>query len=115
MDEAINVLLYGDGSRQARLRAEYIYCDHAKECSAYKEGQCFQVTTLFGIRCKHGHINRIDGGTKRSKMYAKLYNETKAKEQYGKLSYPYNTYIINKEDKVLEAISHDSFQKRPQI
>lgn len=106
MDEAISVMLYGDGSRQARLRAEYIYCDHAKECSAYKEGQCFRVTTLFGIRCEYGRINYIDGGTKRSKMYAKLYRETKAKEQYGKLSYPYNTYIIRIGDGALLAIPY---------
>lgn len=41
MSELINVGLYGVGSRDSRLRAEYIYCDQAKECSAYKEGKCF--------------------------------------------------------------------------
>ncbi len=112
MDEAISVQLYGDGSRQARLRAEYIYCDHAKECSAYKEGLCFQVTTLFGIRCEYGRISRIDGGTKRSKMYAKLYSETKAKEQYGKLSYPYNAYIIRIGNDTLLAIPHVRIEDR---
>ena len=59
MDEAISVMLYGDGSRQARLRAEYIYCDHAKECSAYKEGQCFRVTTLFGIQIGRASCREI--------------------------------------------------------
>ena len=34
-------------------------------------------------------------------MYAKLYRETKTTEQYGKLSYPYNTYIIRIEDGAL--------------
>ena len=42
----INVGLYGDGSRGARLRAEYIACDRAEECSLYKSGKCFNVTTL---------------------------------------------------------------------
>ena len=63
MEKLINVGLYGDGSRKARLRAEYIYCDHAEECSAYKEGRCFRVTTLFGLRCEFGRINHVDGGT----------------------------------------------------
>lgn len=33
-EEAINVNLYGSGSRDCRLRAEYIFCDRANECSA---------------------------------------------------------------------------------
>ena len=37
-EKLINVDLYGDGSRNSRLRAEYIYCDHADVCSVYKEG-----------------------------------------------------------------------------
>ena len=36
-EKLINVDLYGDGSRDSRLRAEYIYCDHADVCSVYKE------------------------------------------------------------------------------
>lgn len=94
MDELINVSLYGDGSRRARLRAEYIYCNHANECSAYKDGKCFRVTTLFGLRCEFGRISCVDGCTKQSKTYHKVYAETKAHEKYGKLSYPYDTYII---------------------
>ena len=35
-EKLINVDLYGDGSRNSRLRAEYIYCDHADVCSVYK-------------------------------------------------------------------------------
>ena len=93
MEKLINVGLYGDGSRKARLRAEYIYCDHAEECSAYKEGRCFRVTTLFGLRCEFGRINHVDGCTKQSKMYHRLYREAKADEHYHKLSYPSNTYI----------------------
>ena len=38
--EVIHVGLYGDGSRNARRRAEYLSCEHYKECSAYKEGKC---------------------------------------------------------------------------
>lgn len=41
-EKLINVDLYGDGSRDSRLRAEYIYCDHADVCSVYKEGKCFR-------------------------------------------------------------------------
>lgn len=93
MDKLINVGLYGDGSRKARRRAEYIYCDHADECSAYKNGKCFRVTTLFGLRCEFGHINHIDGGTKQSKMFYRISDEAKSNEQYHKLSYPSDTYV----------------------
>ena len=55
-EKLINVDLYGDGSRNSRLRAEYIYCDHADVCSVYKEGKCFRKTTLFGVRCEFGRI-----------------------------------------------------------
>lgn len=59
-EKLINVDLYGDGSRDSRLRAEYIYCDHADVCSVYKEGKCFRKTTLFGVRCEFGRIACVD-------------------------------------------------------
>lgn len=92
-EKLINVDLYGDGSRDSRLRAEYIYCDHADVCSVYKEGKCFRKTTLFGVRCEFGRIACVDGGTKKTKMYGRVYSEAKDSERYHKLSYPYNTYI----------------------
>lgn len=92
-EKLINVDLYGDGSRNSRLRAEYIYCDHADVCSVYKEGKCFRKTTLFGVRCEFGRIAYVDGGTKKTKMYGRVYSEAKDSERYHKLSYPNNTYI----------------------
>ena len=77
-EKLINVDLYGDGSRNSRLRAEYIYCDHADVCSVYKEGKCFRKTTLFGVRCEFGRITYVDGGTKKTKMYGRVYSEAKA-------------------------------------
>ena len=74
-EKLINVDLYGDGSRDSRLRAEYIYCDHADVCSVYKEGKCFRKTTLFGVRCEFGRIACVDGGTKKTKMYGRVYSE----------------------------------------
>lgn len=65
-EKLINVDLYGDGSSNSRLRAEYIYCDHADACSVYKEGKCFRKTTLFGVRCEFGRIAYVDGGTKKT-------------------------------------------------
>ena len=38
-DNCICAHLYGDGSRDCRLRAEYIRCNRAEECSAYKNGK----------------------------------------------------------------------------
>ena len=76
-EKLINVDLYGDGSRNSRLRAEYIYCDHTDVCSAYKEGKCFRKTTLFGVRCEFGRTACVDGGTKKTKMYGRVYNEAK--------------------------------------
>ena len=75
-EKLINVDLYGDGSRDSRLRAEYIYCDHADVCSVYKEGKCFRKTTLFGVRCEFGRIACVDGGTKKTKMYGRVYSDT---------------------------------------
>ena len=92
-EKLINVDLYGDGSRDSRLRAEYIYCDHADVCSVYKEGKCFRKTTLFGVRCEFGRIAGVDGGTKKTKMYGRVYSEAKDSERYHKLSYPNNIYI----------------------
>ena len=69
MSDLINVGLYGSGKRNSRLRAEYIYCNQAQECSAYKEGKCFCVTTLFGLKCGIGSVNIVDGGTKQSKRF----------------------------------------------
>ena len=71
-EEAINVNLYGSGSRDCRLRAEYIFCDRANECSAYKQGTCFAVTAPLSRHCMVGSVSRVDGGTKRSKMYNKI-------------------------------------------
>ena len=81
-EKLINVDLYGDGSRDSRLRAEYIYCDHADVCSVYKEGKCFRKTTLFGVRCEFGRIACVDGGTKKTKMYGRVYSEAKDSERY---------------------------------
>lgn len=105
-EKLINVDLYGDGSRNSRLRAEYIYCDHADVCSVYKEGKCFRKTTLFGVRCEFGRTACIDGSTKRTKMYDRVYRDAKATEQYHKLAYPHNTYIARIGDGAFLAPPH---------
>ena len=89
----INVGLYGDGSRKARLRAEYIYCDRADECSLYKIGKCFNVTTLFGTRCPIGERTSVDGGTKQSKKFSDIWEQAKSDPCYAKLNYPSNEHI----------------------
>ena len=89
----INVRLYGDGSRKARLRAEYIYCDRADECSLYKIGKCFNVTTLFGTRCPIGERNCVDGGTTQSKKFRDIWEQAKFDPCYAKLNYPSNEHI----------------------
>lgn len=99
MSELINVGLYGSGSRNSRLRAEYIYCDQAQECSAYREGKCFCVTTLFGMKCGIGSVNIVDGGTKQSKRFQEVRREAKENECYAKLQYPGRTYITKIADK----------------
>ena len=92
-DNVICVHLYGDGSRNSRLRAEYIRCDRAKECSAHKNGECFCVTTPFGVRCGIGNVNCVDGGTKSSKAYRRVWDEAKAHEAYAKLKHPSHRMI----------------------
>lgn len=89
--QLITVGLYGDGSRDARLRAEYVSCDRAGICSAYSNGKCFGVTTLFGDLCPYAKVNKVDGGLKRSKAYGRVYSEAKNNDKYSALGYPYHT------------------------
>lgn len=92
-DNCICAHLYGDGRRDCRLRAEYIRCNRAEECSAYKNGKCFCVTTLFGVRCPNGEITIVDGGTKRAKAFLRVQKEAKTNPAYGKLQYPSTNLI----------------------
>lgn len=89
--EVIHVGLYGDGSRDARRRAEYLSCEHYKECSAYKKGKCFGITSFLSPRCNMAHIHREDGGTKRSKAFSTVSAKARSHVNYGKLRYPYNS------------------------
>jgi hypothetical protein len=92
-DNCICAHLYGDGSRNCKLRAEYIRCNRAGECSAYKNGKCFCVTTLFGVRCPNGDITIVDGGTKQSKKFLLVQEEARTNPAYGKLQYPSTNLI----------------------
>nr|DAG67062.1 MAG TPA: hypothetical protein [Caudoviricetes sp.] len=92
-DNCICAHLYGTGSRNCRLRAEYIRCNRTEECSAYKNGKCFCVTTLFGVRCPNGEITIVDGGTKRSKAFLRVQKEARTNPAYGKLQYPSTNLI----------------------
>lgn len=87
-DNCICVHLYGYGSRDCRLRAEYIYCDRAEECSAYREGKCVNVTTPFGKHCAIGRVRCVDGGTRRGKKYNELTKQVRKEDAYRKLDYP---------------------------
>lgn len=107
----INVSLYGNGSRHSRLRAEYIYCEHANKCSAYKSGKCFCVSALFGKPCELGCVKRSDGGTKRSKAYSRVWNTAKACDCYAKVSYPTYEYVTTIGDKVFLTIPHISIRE----
>lgn len=104
--ELITVGLYGDGSKDARLRAEYVYCDRADKCSAFCDGKCFGVTTIFGNRCPYGNVVKSDGGLKRSKAYGRVYSEAKNNEKYSKLSYPYHSLVTKIGDEAFLTIPH---------
>lgn len=106
MREAICVHLYGDGSRNHRLRAEYIYCDRANECSAYKQGKCLCVTEPFCSRCPVGSVEYVDGGTKRSKMFTKVRDQAKADSNYGVLRYSSNLKIVRVGDDAILMLSY---------
>lgn len=109
----INVNLYGDGSRGNRLRVEHIYCDYAHECSAYQEGKCFCVTFPFGVRCGVGEVINVDGGTKQSKMYARVSKEARSHEAYHKLTYPHNVYVIKIGSKAFLSIPYTWIEELP--
>lgn len=113
MQNLINVGLYGAGTRESRLRAEYIYCDKADVCSAYSQGQCFCVTTLFGVRCDVGTVSCIDGGTKRAKAYGKVSAEARQNPRYGALSYPRNTYVTKIGDTAFLTIPYTRLEITP--
>jgi hypothetical protein len=106
MNEAICVHLYGDGSRNNRLRAEYIYCDKANECSACKQGKCLCVTEPFSSRCPVGNVETIDGGTKRSKMFTKVKNSAKSDPNYGVLQYSGNLKIVRIGDDAVLSLAY---------
>lgn len=89
----IHVGLYGDGSRDARLREEIIYCDHADECSLYRDGKCLKITSPFASYCPLGKLQTVDGGTKRSKAFQRVGAEARADECHGKLKRAYGTYF----------------------
>ena len=97
----IHVGLYGDGSRNARLREEIIYCDYADECSLYKEGKCLKVTSPFASYCPLGILGFVDGGTKRSKAFQRVSAEARLDECYMKLKRAYNTYFATAVDWVI--------------
>lgn len=107
----IHVGLYGDGSRDSRLRAERIYCDMADQCSAYKAGKCFMVTTLFGSECGVGHVIKVDGGTKRSKAFLRVRKEAFSDPAYNKLKYPHGTRVTKIGDKALITMPYIEFEK----
>lgn len=110
-ENLINVGLYGDGSRNSRLRAKYIYCEHANECSAHKLGKCFCVPTLFGRTCKLGTVETVDGGTKRSKAYSRVWSAAKNSGCYAKLSYPSHEYITTIGEQIFLTIPHISIKE----
>lgn len=96
----IHVQLFGSGSRDSRLRAEYVYCDCAEQCSAFKDGKCYRTGSgLFSPRCKCGKTVSVDGGEKRSKKYGEVYTAAKNDDKYQKLNYPSNSSIIRIGDK----------------
>lgn len=97
----INVMLYGDGSRNARLRKETVYCDRCDSCSVFKEGRCLKITSPFSSYCPFGSLTRTDGGTKRSKTFARVRAEAKDDECYGKICRAYNTYFAVAGDDVI--------------
>ena len=97
----IHVGLYGDGSRDARLREEIIYCDYAADCSVYRDGKCLRITSPFASYCPLGTTQIIDGGTKRSKAFQRVGASARADECYGKLRRAYNTYFATAGDLVI--------------
>lgn len=106
----ISVMLYGDGSRNAHLRAEYIYCEKCNECSFYKHGNCFMVAPLFTSPCPIGRIVTVDGGTKASMKFRNLTIKVRADALYGALSYPSHRYIGRVGEDALFKVPYVSFE-----
>lgn len=94
MGNLINVGLYGSGDRGHPVFAEWLYCDHADECSAYANGKCMGVTHGFYPRCPFARIMHEKGGGNRSKACEILRTKVKANERYHKLSYPTHTNLL---------------------
>ena len=111
MNDAIHVGLYGIGSRDARRRAEYIYCDHAAECSLYRDGKCFCVTAMFGHYCPLGHICYVDGGTKRSKAFERVSKDAMEHPKYHALMYPEHDLVARIGEQILIQFPHVTLEK----
>lgn len=111
MQDAIHVGLYGSGSRGARRRAEYIFCDHAAECSLYRDGKCFCVTAMFGHYCPLGHIRYVDGGTKRSRAFERVSKDAAEHPKYHALRYPEHDLVARIGEQILIHFPHVTLEK----
>ncbi|MDO5549420.1 MAG: hypothetical protein Q4F79_13170 [Eubacteriales bacterium] len=110
-ENKICVRLYGDGSRDAKLRAEAIYCDRSDVCSAYVCGKCFNVTSFLTPYCPFGRISRYGNHTKRAKAYAAFRAEVKNDPVYAALDYPSDIKIVRIGDDVLIRLHYISWNK----
>ena len=90
--EKINVRLYGGksifGGRETPLEADEIYCDHAEECSFYKNGTCLNCRKPFTGKCKFGKVKTVKGYTSRAAKYYQFRRKYESDPVYRKLSYP---------------------------
>lgn len=111
-ERKICVNLYGDGSRDAKLRAETIFCDKSDVCSAYACEKCFNVTAFLSPHCPFGRINRYGYHTKRAKAYSKLYRETKSDPVYAALDYPREHRLVTVGDYALIRLAYISWDKQ---
>lgn len=77
----------------------YNFTEHNTAGSSYRGKSC-------RVAC-------VDGGTKKTKMYGRVYSEAKDSERYHKLSYPNNTYIAKIGDGAFLAPPHVRIERGP--
>lgn len=87
----LEFLTVGDYGKENNIKADFLGL--TKKIEGVQHHDVDLKTTLFGVRCEFGRIACVDGGTKKTKMYGRVYSEAKNSERYHKLSYPNNTYI----------------------
>lgn len=88
--DIVSINIYGGkslfkGCREEPKQADIIHCDHAKQCSLYKSGNCLCCRSLGRSRCIYGKVERVQGYLDRAASNSAWCHHFRSHTAYGKL------------------------------